>query len=113
MVLPPRLRSALALSEDRHVGARYVLTGPEAITQAEQVRTIGEALGRSLRWEEIPREEVHDRLSGVPDTALDTWASFVTAPEIVNSVVRELTGRPARSFADWAADHADDFRQFQ
>lgn len=73
-------------------------------------RAIGDALGRSLRWEEIRPEDVHDRLAGIPDSALDTWASFVTTPEIVTSTVRELTGRDARPFAQWARDNADEFR---
>jgi uncharacterized protein YbjT (DUF2867 family) len=100
----------LALTEERHAGARYVLSGPATVTQADQVHAIGEALGRDLRWEEIPPEHVEDQLSGIPESALDTWASFVTAPEIVTSTVQELTGRPARTFAQWADDHADDFR---
>ena len=32
---------------------KYLLTGPEAITQAEQVRIIGEGVGREMRWEEL------------------------------------------------------------
>jgi uncharacterized protein YbjT (DUF2867 family) len=31
-----------------HAGERYVLTGPQAVTQAEQVRAIGAAIGRPL-----------------------------------------------------------------
>jgi len=100
-----------ALTEDGHAGARYVLTGPEALTQVEQVSQIGTALGRTVRWEELSREDAERELAGrVPDTALDTWASFVEAPEVVTSTVREVTGEPARSFAEWARDHADDFR---
>jgi uncharacterized protein YbjT (DUF2867 family) len=87
-----------------------VLTGPEALTQAEQVRAIGQAIGRALRWEELSREDVQHQLAGVPDTALDTWASFVEAPEIVTKTVQDLTGRSARPFADWARDHAEAFR---
>jgi uncharacterized protein YbjT (DUF2867 family) len=102
--------AVLALTGDHHVGARHVLTGPATVTQAEQVQAIGDAIGRSLRWEEIRPEDVHDQLSGVPDSALDTWASFVANPEIVTSTVRELTGRDARSFAQWARDNADEFR---
>jgi uncharacterized protein YbjT (DUF2867 family) len=99
-----------ALTEDGHAGARYVLTGPEALTQAEQVRQIGVALGRDLRWEEMSREDAERELSGrVPETALDTWASFVETPEVVTTTVQEVTGRPARPFADWARDHAADF----
>jgi uncharacterized protein YbjT (DUF2867 family) len=101
----------LALIDDGHAGARYVLTGPEAITQVEQVHAIGEAIGRELRWEELSREEAEEQLKGsVPDTALDTWASFVDNPEVVTSTVQDLTGEPARPFAQWARDHADDFR---
>ena len=100
-----------ALTENGHAGSRYVLTGPEALTQVEQVREIGTAIGRSLRWEELSREDAERELAGqVPDTALDTWAGFVEEPEVVTSTVQEVTGRPARSFAEWARDHADDFR---
>ena len=99
-----------ALTEDGHAGKRYVLTGPEALTQAEQVRAIGQAIGRALRWEELSREDVQHQLAGVPDTALDTWASFVETPEIVTKTVQGLTGRSARPFAEWARDHAEAFR---
>lgn len=43
-------------------------------------------------------------------SALDTWAGFVTEPEVVTTTVAEVTGEPARPFRDWAAEHADDFR---
>lgn len=99
-----------ALTEEGHAGARYVVSGPEALTQVEQVQTIGAALGRRLRWEEISRAEIKDQLDGVPDSALDTWASFIDHPEVVTTTVPDLTGRPAHPFADWAREHADDFR---
>jgi uncharacterized protein YbjT (DUF2867 family) len=49
------------LTEEGHVGARYVLSGPTTLTQTEQVQAIGNALGRTLRWEELSREEAEDR----------------------------------------------------
>jgi uncharacterized protein YbjT (DUF2867 family) len=99
-----------ALTEDRHHGARYVLTGPEAVTQIDQVHAIGRAVGRDVRWEEVPRAEMHGQLAGVPDTALDTWAFFVSEPEVVTGTVQEITGRPAHRFEEWARNHADSFR---
>jgi uncharacterized protein YbjT (DUF2867 family) len=100
-----------ALTEEGHAGARYVLTGPEAITQVEQVQAIGEALDREVRWEELSREDAEAELEGnVPATALDTWAGFVDNPEVVTSTVDDVTGEPARPFAQWARDHAEDFR---
>jgi uncharacterized protein YbjT (DUF2867 family) len=102
--------AVLALTEDGHAGARHVLTGPATLTQAEQARAIGEAIGRPVRFEELSREEAESRLAGqVPAGALDTWAGFVEKPEIVTTTVEDVTGRPARPFIRWARDHAADF----
>jgi len=38
-----------ALCEDGHAGAEYVLTGPQSLSQFEQISTIADAIGRSLR----------------------------------------------------------------
>lgn len=106
----------LALMQDGHAGARYVLTGPSRLTQAEQVQAIGMAIGRPLRWAELPREAARRQLvalfgdAAFADSALSTWAEFADKPEILTTTVQELTGTPARSFGQWAADHADDFR---
>jgi uncharacterized protein YbjT (DUF2867 family) len=105
-----------ALTQDGHAGSRYLLSGPAVLTQAEQLTAIGRALGRDLTWEELPRPVAQQALAaawGDPAfaaSALDTWERFVTHPEIVTSTVRDLTGAPAHSFADWAAANADAFR---
>jgi uncharacterized protein YbjT (DUF2867 family) len=105
-----------ALTDGRHAGQKYVLTGPEAITQAEQVRLIGEAIGRPVRWDELAPEEARQQLLaawGDPafvDSALTTWAKLVTEPELVTSTVEQVTGVPARTYRQWAGDHVSDFR---
>src|SRR6185503_4097115 len=45
-----------ALIENGHERAEYVLTGPESLTQREQVEIIGEVIGRRLHFEEISPE---------------------------------------------------------
>ncbi len=108
--------AAATLTEDGHGGARHVLTGPETVTQIEQVHAIGEAIGRPVRWEELSREDARLQLAEAfgdaefADAALDTWAGFVSEPERVTATVEEVTGVPARTFRQWAADHAEDFR---
>ena len=105
-----------ALTEDGHAGARYALSGPAVLTQAEQLAAIGQALGRDLTWAELPKAEAQRALAaawgdpGFAASALDTWERFVTHPETVTSTVRDVTGAPANSFADWAAANADAFR---
>src|SRR5580692_2741394 len=46
-----------ALCEEGHAGAEYVLTGPQSLSQFEQLSSIGRAIGRSLRIEEISPNE--------------------------------------------------------
>jgi uncharacterized protein YbjT (DUF2867 family) len=105
-----------ALTEGGHGGKKYPVTGPEALTQVEQVRIIGEAIGRPLRWEEVPPETARRGMldAGWPppvvDGILDAHAGFAKEPEPVTPTVEEVTGRPARAFREWAADHAGDFR---
>lgn len=104
------------LTSAGHDGARYVLTGPEAITHAEQVRIIGEAVGREVRWEDLPVETAREQLTAAWGNAafvearLKAWGAFVDSPERVTDTVEMLLGRPARTFRSWAEDHADDFR---
>jgi uncharacterized protein YbjT (DUF2867 family) len=49
--------AARALYEDGHTGGDYVVTGPESLSQADQVSVIGAALGRQIRLEELSPEE--------------------------------------------------------
>jgi uncharacterized protein YbjT (DUF2867 family) len=105
-----------ALTEPGHTARRYVLTGPAAVTQAEQVRLIGEAIGRPVRWQDLPLDQARSRLAAefgdaaFADGALAHWAALVDAPEPVTDTVRQVTGVPARTFREWAVDHRDDFR---
>ncbi|RKN43468.1 NAD(P)H-binding protein [Micromonospora endolithica] len=105
-----------ALTSDGHAGAVHLLSGPEVLTQEEQVRTIGRVLGRDLRWTEMPREEARSMLAEAfadptyADAVLDGWAAFSRQPEPVTDTVARITGHPARTYAEWVADHADAFR---
>ncbi|MGW2409076.1 NAD(P)H-binding protein [Streptomyces sp. NPDC001739] len=104
--------------EDRHVKAAYTLTGPEVLTQVDQVRILGEAIGRPLRWEELSREAARQQLladdtfpDSFVDTLLDGYAEMLDAPRpVTTTTIEDVAGRPARTFRQWAVDHAADFR---
>jgi uncharacterized protein YbjT (DUF2867 family) len=103
------------LCEDGHDGAEYVLTGPQSLSQSEQIATIGSAIGRALRLEEISPADARSELltlmpAVVVNMLLDAWAAAIGQPAFVTSTVAEVTGAPARPFRDWAADHAAEFR---
>jgi uncharacterized protein YbjT (DUF2867 family) len=105
-----------ALCDDGHAGAEYVVTGPQSLTQAEQVHTIGRAIGRYLHAEEISPDQARSELlpilgsPGVVDMLLNAWDAALGQPAFVTSTCAEITGAPARTFADWATDHAAAFR---
>jgi uncharacterized protein YbjT (DUF2867 family) len=104
-----------ALCEEGHAGAEYVLTGPQSLSQSEQIATIGSSIGRALRLEEISPADARSELltlmpAVVVNMLLDAWAAAIGQPAFVTSTVAEVTGAPARPFRDWAADHAAEFR---
>jgi uncharacterized protein YbjT (DUF2867 family) len=103
-----------ALIEAGHTGRAYHLTGPEQLTQVEQLAAIGAALGRPLRFEEIDATRAATEL--FPGQPVDVAASIIASqagmvahPEPVTATVQRLLGRPALPFAQWARDHAGDF----
>ncbi|KAA2258093.1 NAD(P)H-binding protein [Solihabitans fulvus] len=105
-----------ALTEDGHGSAKYQLTGPALVTQTEQVAAIGAAIDRPVRFEEQSREDARAGMvqawgdATVVDQVLDAWASLSANPEPITDTVERVLGRPALTFADWAVDHAEDFR---
>jgi len=102
-----------SLLEDGHERAEYVLTGPESLSHREQVVTIGEGIGRPLRFVEISPDEARRELpfpAPAMDMLLKAWAAALGHPALVTSTVEEITGRPARTFRDWVADHAGELR---
>jgi uncharacterized protein YbjT (DUF2867 family) len=120
-----------ALLEDGHAGRSYTLTGPAVITNREQVAAIGAALGEEVRYEEVSRAVARDEmvaLGGFAAAYADLMLGFVNYDGTESSDSGEFsdddysallkpwpdvelaTGRPARSYAQWARDHIDDFR---
>jgi uncharacterized protein YbjT (DUF2867 family) len=103
------------LCDDGLSGADYVLTGPESLSQFEQISTIGRAIGRTLSIEEISPHEAERELSAtmpafIVKMLLDAWSAGKDLPAFVTSTVAEITGTPARTFLNWASDHAAAFQ---
>jgi uncharacterized protein YbjT (DUF2867 family) len=104
-----------ALTEDGHAGKKYSLTGGKLLTQVEQLHTIGEAIGRTLRYEELMPDTARQQMSTllppfVIDRLIDLWAGMVEKPAPATRTVEEVTGAPPTTFKQWALDHAGDFR---
>jgi uncharacterized protein YbjT (DUF2867 family) len=99
-----------------HLGRAPAVTGPQAVTLADQVAAIGRAIGREIRVETLSPEAAAEALTstGFPHQAARQLIGYLGASvgtePLITDEVRRITGRPARTFEQWAKDHADDFR---
>jgi uncharacterized protein YbjT (DUF2867 family) len=106
--------AARVLLDARHARADYVLTGSESLSQAAQVNTIGAAIGRQIRFEELTPDEFRRDTEGtwprgIPEMLLAAWRAALGRPAFVTPTVQEILGSPPRTFHQWAAEHADAF----
>ncbi|MFG2810320.1 NAD(P)H-binding protein [Streptomyces massasporeus] len=106
----------VALTEPGHKERTYALTGPEPVTARQQVEAIAAAIGRSVPFIEISRQEAHAQMAAVfgdeaAGAVLDVTGGDVNDELLtVRDTVLQVTGSQARSFRQWAAENADLFR---
>jgi uncharacterized protein YbjT (DUF2867 family) len=104
-----------ALLQDDLLGRRLRLTGPQSLTRAQMVTAIGDVLGRSLHYQEIPAGTARAAMieQGLPaetaDAALALWRATAGRPSTVAPEAADVLGRRPRTFAEWVGDHAADF----
>jgi uncharacterized protein YbjT (DUF2867 family) len=108
--------AARALQDEKFAGQAYALTGPESLTQRDQVDLIGKALGEPVEFEEITFEQARQAMIDqgvppeIPDRMYGYLAECLASPAPSTTTVAELLGRPALDFTDWAMEHAPAFR---
>jgi len=106
--------AALALTQDGHEGRVYPVSGPEPLAPADRLAILGRVLGRSLRFQAQPDDEARAEMSAaMPAEYVDAFFRFYADGTLDESVVwptvRDLTGRPPRTFEQWATAHAEMF----
>ncbi len=104
--------AALALTRPGHEGKTYVLTGPEVISTTEQIDILAAALGKPIRFVQVPVEGARAGMikAGTPEAIADAVLELMrpesTLEPMLTATVEDVTGRPARPYALWARDHA-------
>jgi uncharacterized protein YbjT (DUF2867 family) len=107
--------AATALLDGGHDGHAYRLSGPESLLPGDQVRVLGEVLGRDLRFEAQSDEEARAEMNAsMPAEYVKAFFSFYVDGTLDESqvlpTVEKLTGERPRTFEQWARMHADAFR---
>jgi len=107
--------AAAVLREPGHGGKVYTLTGPEPVSPRQQAAAIAAAVGEPVRFVELTREEARGRMLGyMPGPVVDATLGVLGTPsadeQTVTPDIERVLGRPARTFADWAARNAAAFK---
>ena len=104
---------AAALTESGHENKTYNLTGPEALTHAQMAAGLSAALGKPVRFQNVPPEAMHAAVLGVgfpvwqADGLLEDYAHYHRGEAAtVTNGVQEATGHAPRPFAVFAHDYA-------
>ncbi|MDA8369425.1 MAG: NAD(P)H-binding protein [Nocardiopsaceae bacterium] len=113
-----------AFFDDQYANQTLTVHG-EPISLREQLRLIGQALGRDIPFEEITPQQAADRMrrKGATEEEIEEklaseteWATKPEDPEyrqwlhLGTDTLTRILGRPPRSYADWLIDHVDAVR---
>jgi len=98
-----------ALLDEKRPAAELVLTGPEALSYRRVAQVVGAARGRPVAFESVTPAELAERLTrSYPPRFAQALAGLdaviaTGAEDRVTSDVERVTGRPPRSFEQFAA----------
>lgn len=108
--------AAGCLTQAGHAGKIYEVTGPEALSHAQAAAAISEATGQPCTYVDVPGAAAREAMVGMglpgwlADDLVALAALFDSAlGRNVTTVVPDITGSPARSFATFARDHVSQF----
>lgn len=97
-----------ALTDKRHIGELYELTGPRLLTFAEAVEEIAKASGRKIRYTPVPVDEFASAMAAqVPAEVIELLTYLFSEvldgrnAHLTDGVQRALSREP-RDFADYA-----------
>jgi uncharacterized protein YbjT (DUF2867 family) len=106
-----------ALTQPGYMGRTFVLTGGHAYTHAEAAESIGKAIGKTVRYVDLPAETMLGSLqaAGMPQwyardlVALMSFFRTGAAAEVTPTIA-EITRKTARTVEDFARDYAASFQ---
>jgi uncharacterized protein YbjT (DUF2867 family) len=106
--------AAKVLTSGGHEGKAYDLCGPELLTYGEAAAKLSAALGRTIRYVDVAEGDYRQAMVGMGVPAsyvgrlLDLYRFIREGRAAVKSTaVRDVTGREAVSFDQFARDYAD------
>lgn len=98
-----------ALSDDRHIGRTYELSGPRLLSFAEVAAELSKVTGREIAYVPVSNADYRAvlRENGLPEDFAELFTLILDGrnAHLVHGV-EEVLGRPPRDFADFAREAA-------
>lgn len=108
--------AARTLTEPGHEGKTYEITGTQALTHAEMGDQLSKAMGRQIRYIDVPPDAMRQAMLGL---GMPAWQAEGLVEDYdhyrrgeaaaITSTVREVTGRDATAFSQFAKDYSEKF----
>lgn len=109
--------AAKALVEDGHEGKRFVLTGPQALSHADQAEQLSAVLGRNVSYVDVPEAAAREAMLEArmaPETAEDLleFYALIKAGEraLISPDFERVMSREPRTFATYIEQNAGVFK---
>jgi uncharacterized protein YbjT (DUF2867 family) len=109
--------AAAVLTTDGHAGKAYDLTGPESLTSTQQIEAISEAVGRPLKYVNVPDNAAREAMlgMGMPPRYVEAMIGLIQTLRGIGRLeptgdVESIIGRKPRSFKQWAQENAAAFQ---
>ncbi|MEU5860165.1 SDR family oxidoreductase [Nonomuraea sp. NPDC047529] len=100
-----------------HKGRTYTLTGPASISLGEAATALTEVYGTPIAYQPVTPDDAYRSML---DAGLREWDAAVTREylnaysgnwgDLTTTAFTDVTGRPGRSFTEFAKDHAAELR---
>jgi uncharacterized protein YbjT (DUF2867 family) len=106
------------LTEDRHQGETYLLTGPRALSNRELAQILSDDLGREIRYLDLPADQFKQALlgAGLPEWSANALIDLQQlyrngGASAVTNDVEQVLGRKPRSFEQFSRDYKASFQR--
>jgi uncharacterized protein YbjT (DUF2867 family) len=104
-----------ALTDDKHNGQTYEVTGPRNLTFGEVVQEISEATGRSIKFQPISLDDYTEGMKKAGLSVETIWLFEYLFKEVlgnpknqmISNDVELVLGRKAKDFSEFAAETAE------
>jgi len=105
-----------ALTQSKHEGKTYNITGPEALTHRQMAELLSQKLDRPITFVDVPEQEFRDALRSMQmpdwqaDGLVEDFGHYRRGEASgVSSLVQESTGKAPRTFGEFAHDYREHF----